>query len=573
MQNHGPSPGFGPRPPYHPGMQEGGWQQQQQHQQPPMHHHQPDTFQQSFYAGGQQYALVPLNGGPAVINRPQHHGMSPMGAGFGHSPGIASPQMLGGPAFAPGMNGFNGSPGMGPPPFRGASPGGRGVGPRPPPGQPGRGGGRGQGRAAGRGPSPGRAGRATPPGQGRGLGMQGPPPTPPSTGMSKDQRRNAKAMAKLDKQVEAEKPRVYRPLGEEDRLEAARWQAERRKHYPTAANVTRKSEAVVEREARGELEPDTTLRRKRLQEVLMRQRELGLQQLAGTADMAIDGHPSSFTPGPGARGGRVGRGGRFGGRAGRSPGRGFGRGPGGRHPANKRPMDFGHEGQQANKRHKPANEGAAAIGQVGGLASLMQYGSDDDGDEEAERPDGASADQGGAGSQNGSDRYGQGQGAAASAIPQTPEEMQALYLKHKAQYERQQQQHQAAMEKRKKWESKGRGRGRGRNAAGRGQGGRQSDRPGAQQAKRAPTLLQKLLVKDIRKDHSHLLQCFRFFVKNDFLQDVGTRALVYPDPPPTLREVLPPIHDGDDSLASESDGGAGAGRQKSNNIKQARATV
>jgi len=52
--------------------------------------------------------------------------------------------------------------------------------------------------------------------------VQRPPPTPPSSGMSKDQRRNAKAMAKLDKQVEAEKPRVYRPLGEEDRLEAAR---------------------------------------------------------------------------------------------------------------------------------------------------------------------------------------------------------------------------------------------------------------------------------------------------------------------------------------------------------------
>lgn len=37
-------------------------------------------------------------------------------------------------------------------------------------------------------------------------------------------------------------------------------------------------------------------------QVLMRQRELGLQQLAGTADMAIDGHPTAFTPGPGARG-------------------------------------------------------------------------------------------------------------------------------------------------------------------------------------------------------------------------------------------------------------------------------
>lgn len=57
-------------------------------------------------------------------------------------------------------------------------------------------------------------------------------------------------------------------------------------------------------------------------------------------------------------------------------------------------MNFAHEGQQADKRHKPANEGAAANGQVGGLASLMQYGSDDDGNEEAERPDGAPADQG-----------------------------------------------------------------------------------------------------------------------------------------------------------------------------------
>ena len=60
-------------------------------------------------------------------------------------------------------------------------------------------------------------------GPGRGFGGQGHPPTPPSSGMSKDQRRNAKAMAKLDKQVEAEKPRVYKPLSEEERLEAARW--------------------------------------------------------------------------------------------------------------------------------------------------------------------------------------------------------------------------------------------------------------------------------------------------------------------------------------------------------------
>ena len=42
-------------------------------------------------------------------------------------------------------------------------------------------------------------------------------------------------------------------------------------------------------------------------------------------------------------------------------------------------MEFG-EGQQADKRQKSANAEAVADGQIGGLASLMQYGSDDDND-------------------------------------------------------------------------------------------------------------------------------------------------------------------------------------------------
>ena len=46
-----------------------------------------------------------------------------------------------------------------------------------------------------------------------------------------------------------------------------RWQAERRKHYPTAANMNLKAEAAAQRQARGELEPETALRQKRLQEV------------------------------------------------------------------------------------------------------------------------------------------------------------------------------------------------------------------------------------------------------------------------------------------------------------------
>ena len=40
---------------------------------------------------------------------------------------------------------------------------------------------------------------------------------------------------------------------------------------------------------------------------------------------------------------------------------------------------------------------------------------------------------------------------------------------------------------------------------------------------------------------SHRHCCCRFFVNNNFLQDVGSKPLVYPDPPPTLRDVLPPI--------------------------------
>lgn len=98
----------------------------------------------------------------------------------------------------------------------------------------------------------------------------------------------------------------------------------------------------------------------------------------------------------GGRGGRGSRGGgRTGGRAGRSPGRGFGRGPGGGavsngpgrpQPGTKRGMEFG-EGQQADKRQKSANGEAMADGQIGGLASLMQYGSDDDGDTST-RPNG-----------------------------------------------------------------------------------------------------------------------------------------------------------------------------------------
>ena len=56
---------------------------------------------------------------------------------------------------------------------------------------------------------------------------------------------------------------------------------------------------------------------------------------------------------------------------------------------------------------------------------------------------------------------------------------------------------------------------------------------------RDPSLLEKLLATDIRAEHSRLLQCMRFFVANNFLQDVGTEPLLYPPEPPSAVEQPP----------------------------------
>ena len=47
-------------------------------------------------------------------------------------------------------------------------------------------------------------------------------------------------------------------------------------------------------------------------------------------------------------------------------------------------------------------------------------------------------------------------------------------------------------------------------------------------ALREPSLLEKLLVKDIRAEHSRLLQCMRFIVANNFLQDLDFKPLQFP---------------------------------------------
>lgn len=43
------------------------------------------------------------------------------------------------------------------------------------------------------------------------------------------------------------------------------------------------------------------------------------------------------------------------------------------------------------------------------------------------------------------------------------------------------------------------------------------------------SLLQRLLAKEIRQERSTILQCLRFVVNNDFLQESGSKPLIFPD--------------------------------------------
>ncbi|KAI9116586.1 hypothetical protein K1719_012753 [Acacia pycnantha] len=64
--------------------------------------------------------------------------------------------------------------------------------------------------------------------------------------------------------------------------------------------------------------------------------------------------------------------------------------------------------------------------------------------------------------------------------------------------------------------------------------------------KRSPTLLQKLLSADVKRDKSHLLEAFRFMVMNSFFQDWPDKPLRYPSD--MIKENGP--EDGDQDLVN-----------------------
>lgn len=74
----------------------------------------------------------------------------------------------------------------------------------------------------------------------------------------------------------------HRPFAHSDLLSCpcnlTRWKEERRRHFPTAANLAhREAEAAARREAGG-LDPKAQERRQRLKEILERQKAMGLDR-------------------------------------------------------------------------------------------------------------------------------------------------------------------------------------------------------------------------------------------------------------------------------------------------------
>ena len=65
-------------------------------------------------------------------------------------------------------------------------------------------------------------------------------------------------------------------------MPVCRWQEERRKRYPTDANVAKRASEASARRQRGELDPEAEARQLRLHEVIARQQELGLLKVSAT---------------------------------------------------------------------------------------------------------------------------------------------------------------------------------------------------------------------------------------------------------------------------------------------------
>ncbi|GAB4819298.1 hypothetical protein N2152v2_006344 [Parachlorella kessleri] len=378
------------------------------------------------------------------------------------------------------------------------------------------------------------------------------------------------------------------PVNETERKEVDEWIKERKKHFPTTDNVAKKAQEARDKAARGELDLLREERRRRLHDVLARQQRMGLAKAAGTEDLYF----SVARGGGGRRGGRGGgRGagrGRDGGGRGARP---FGYEAflqAGEAPqqqqwqpqasgANSQPVQ--QQQQQAGERSEAAAMQAEAAGQhvagsqlgagpqLGSKRPLKEGNQPGDVHSEAKRQRGESIPQPLSPEGQAVHPVSNGTGDGEVGVAEEPAD---VTLQTGAQPQQQQQPYQHQQQQ---WvprggrggrgrgrggregfaEGRGWGRGRGRERGrGRGRVSWQEQRPGDPQQQRqhgqhagpahpqqqqpwrpprpsSPTLLQKLLAKEIRQDHSYLLQAFRFFVANNFLLDYAAgKELEFP---------------------------------------------
>jgi hypothetical protein len=313
-------------------------------------------------------------------------------------------------------------------------------------------------------------------------------------------------------------PTVREPLNDTERAEIEAWKAERRKHWPSMDNLARKQQEDAARQARGELvEAAEDSRKTRLQEILQRQRAMGLSKQAGTEDMLLR---MNGTSGNNERGGRGGRGGRGQGHA-RENGE---RGGGGR-DSNKR----GGKGGRFNGPeygYQSFIDAGEAPGIDPGLEKWRQRREEE---KKEILPEKEQEHQGTIDSNGGVDRGGSDT-AAGIEVREDKGAVDNVVIEEKG------------IEGGEKEKHAGRGRGggaRGRGGrgertlgrGGRGRGGKDNNEFHQQQhnnnkrshphAHAQPSLLEKLLAKEIRQDMSYILQAFRFFIMNNFFQGHG----------------------------------------------------
>ncbi|KAL3698712.1 hypothetical protein R1sor_012788 [Riccia sorocarpa] len=271
-------------------------------------------------------------------------------------------------------------------------------------------------------------------------------------------------------------------LSKESEEEILRWREERKRNYPTTANIKHKADDLEARKARGELvDEDAKKRRERLKEILARQAELGVPvaELPPNYLRDFDGRPNG--KGEHTGGGRKdnvrGPKRRYGEQA-----NGAGKGEGGGPP------------QKQSRVHEPNSSSSAEP-----ASGNMETGEGVKPEKLQENGEAAT------------DAAGPDAGAKDSS-PSKNKQTCYYFRRGRCRKGRKCEFLHERSERPKKPR---------KDAAGAGKdAGRGAD-------KRQASLLYKLLEPEIRREKSHLLQSFRFFVNNKFLEEYPQKPLKF----------------------------------------------